>query len=364
MLSVIDSLDEMEKLKPEWNRILCNYSNSTPFQSWEWNYGVAKTLFNSELLRIVVYKNREGKLTGIAPLKLRNYWFPGIKILEFIGTRYSDYLDFIVNDDCKYLFMEELFKWIKNNKEWDIINFVSLRQETIEIFSKYFQFECTKFEVCPYICLPPSFNEYKNTLSKNHKKNIRRSLNDLNLEGRIEYKKSNREDFGNNLNIFFDLHQKRQKQKGERGHFNDKVFKEQFRFIANLMYEVGLLKIGSLKIDSKIASIQLNLMFNNKEYTYLSGLDSTFSIFSPGILLEYYMIEDAIQSGAKVYDFLQGSEPYKYKWTKEQFQLYKVFISQKKIIAFFWKLSQNITYFIHNNKFLKKMIFYMIKNIK
>ena len=108
-LDVISSLNEMEKLKFEWDKVLYNYSNSTPFQSWEWNYGIAKTYNSGESLRIIIGRNQGGDIVGIAPFKLRKHSIPGMLVLEFIGTGPSDYLDIIFIGEYRDAFIEELF---------------------------------------------------------------------------------------------------------------------------------------------------------------------------------------------------------------------------------------------------------------
>jgi len=352
----VNSLSEMKKIKNEWNRIHLSYSNGTPFQSWEWNYGIAKTYTSSDSLRILVGRNNEGKIIGIAPLKLRKYLVPWIKVLEFIGTGPSDYLDIIVEEEYRDLFLIELFNWIKKNKEWCIINFESLRKEMIEEFIQYYMLEYSEQVVSPYISLPCSFDEYQKIMPKSHYKHIRRNLNKLQQqEKRLVFSNSNcSQDFNNDLKTFFELHQKRQNFKGERGHFHNKVWKEQFSELSTLLFRAGLLKLGLLKIDSKVSSIQFNLVWKNKEYSYLSGMNPDYSKFSPGILLDYFMIEDSIRNGIIIYDFLQGAESYKYKWTKEEVQLYKAFISRNILYDIFWKTYQGIRYFIHNSKAIKK----------
>jgi CelD/BcsL family acetyltransferase involved in cellulose biosynthesis len=365
VLYLISSLNEMEKLKVEWHEVFNCCSSCTAFQSWEWNYGAAKHHYPEELLRIIVSRNAEGKIMGIAPLSLRKYGFPGIKILEFIGTRYSDYLDIIANDGYKDFFAEELVKWIRKNKEWQIINFISLRKETIEMLSKYFSFEYSYHSVCPYVSLPASFNDYKKLLSNSFLKKIRRNIKNIQSKGNLIFSISDSiQDFHEDLNAFFELHQKRQNKKGQRGHFREERWREQFQSISTLLYLSGMLRIGSLKINSEVISIQFNLLLKNKEYSYLSGFEPIYEQYSPGKLLDYYMIEDAIKKGITEYDFLQGSEPYKYKWTKKDVQLYKVFFSRSILLTFFWKKLQKIKYIVYNSTTIKKVYLFIFENLR
>jgi len=49
-----------------------------------------------------VGRNTGGKIIGIVLLKLRKYLVPWIKVLEFIGTEPSDYLDIVVEEETTF----------------------------------------------------------------------------------------------------------------------------------------------------------------------------------------------------------------------------------------------------------------------
>ena len=350
----ITSLLEMEQLKSDWNRVLYSYSNSTPFQSWEWNYGIVKNQNSSESLSIVTGKNSKGEIIGIAPFKLRKYLISNIKILEFIGTGISDYLDIIVIEEFKEIFVKELFTWLENNKEWHIINFISIRNESVELFSKYLQFEISNHIICPYILLPGTFEDFTKQISQKLNKYLKRNLNRLTSEGRLSYSilKSS-DNIDKDINKFFELHQKRQNKKGERGHFHNKTMRKQFLEISTLLFNANLLKVGILKIESKFAAIHFNLIFRDKEYVYLPSMEPKLEKLSPSSLLYYLMIEDSIKNGKTIFDFTQGAESYKYRWTKDSVQLYKAFFFKTKFFAIFWKITQKILYKLYNSNSLK-----------
>jgi len=72
-----------------WNKLSNNMINSTPFQTWEWNYIWWKN--NEPTDSLYVIKAFEGKnVFGYAPLVLKN------GCVEFIGGRDMDYGRFIV----------------------------------------------------------------------------------------------------------------------------------------------------------------------------------------------------------------------------------------------------------------------------
>ena len=76
------------------------------------------------------------------------------------------------------------------------------------------------------------------------------------------------------------------------------------------------------------------------------------------------MIEESIKKRMSIFDFIQGSESYKYKWTKEELKLYKAFTSQIKLVGFLWKISRKIRYIIYNSNIIKKVYQLSIGKIK
>lgn len=334
----ISNVQEIVKLKEGWKKLFLNSTDVTPFQSWEWNLEKIYKFTTSEKPKIIVGYNKKNELIGLAPLKLKRYKFTNIKILEFIGTGPSDYLDFLVDQEYKYYFISSLFNLIKNSGDWTILNFNNLRESTVNLITSCLPFEINKQDVCPCICLPGSMKKYENVVHKRELKSIKRQLRKLLPKNRLEYiVKDSSVSLKEDVDIFINLHQKRHNSKGERGRFFTETRKENFHDISKLLYEAGILQIEMLKIDSQIAAINYILVWNNRKYNYLSGMNPDFANFKPGKILIYYMINDAINKGCNVFDFLQGAEKYKYFWTNEEIQLYSAVYSGSTMCLFLWK---------------------------
>jgi hypothetical protein len=80
----VRTLSELENLRESWRHLVINAPTATPFQTWEWNFGMATFEKNRVSLRVVVAKNGHGDVIGIAPLWIHSNGFPGLSILEFI----------------------------------------------------------------------------------------------------------------------------------------------------------------------------------------------------------------------------------------------------------------------------------------
>jgi CelD/BcsL family acetyltransferase involved in cellulose biosynthesis len=337
-LEEIRSIQEFMRIREDWKRLFLKSSKVTPFQSWEWNYAVIKEFTSSEKPKIIAGYNKKNEIVGIAPFKLSNHAFSSIKILEFIGSGPSDYLDFIVDEEYRLSFSIKVFNFIRNSKEWNILNLISLKEETRNLVACFLPVEISSQMVCPCIDLPDTMHEYEKEINKRELKNIKKQLRKLLPENRLTYViTKSPENLKENINCFMELHQRRHKSKGERGKFCTKTRRERFLHMSKLLCEAGMLSIEMLKIDSVIASINFILVLNNKKYNYLSGMNPVFSQFKPGKLLIYYMVEDAIKKGYKVFDFMQGDEEYKYFWTNKEIQLYSAVYSRSRLSFYLWR---------------------------
>ncbi|MEJ2617112.1 MAG: GNAT family N-acetyltransferase [Ignavibacteriaceae bacterium] len=355
----ISNVRENIKLKEEWKKLFLKSSNVTPFQSWEWNLAMINKFASSEKLKIIVGYNNKSEIIGLAPLKLKYCKFTGIKILEFIGTGPSDYLDFLVVEEYKYYFISALINLIKKSGDWTILNFNNLREDTKNLITSCLSFEVSQQDVCPCIYLPDSMKKYESEVHKRELKSIKRKLRKLLPQNRLEYiVKESPESLKEDVDIFIDLHQKRQNYKGERGHFYTNALKDLFHNKSKYLCEAGFLKIEMLKIDSQIAAINYMLVWNNIKYNFLSGMNPAFSKYKPGKILIYYMIEDAINKGCKVFDFMQGAEEYKYFWTNKEIQLYSAVHSKSKFCLFIWKNRLAIKKHLKRSSIIKR--FYQI----
>ena len=76
----------------------------------------------------------------------------------------------------------------------------------------------------------------------------------------------------------------------------------------------GLARLYALEIGDRIAGVYYGLQFGDRAYAYLGGFDPSFDSISPGTILIGHAIERAEGEGAREFDFLRGSESYKYRW--------------------------------------------------
>ena len=66
--------------------------------------------------------------------------------------------------------------------------------------------------------------------------------------------------------------------------------------------------------DGQVVAASLNIVHGKTVYYYLGGFSSELSRFGPGNVLFARAMQRGIDRDYRVFDFLRGAEPYKYRW--------------------------------------------------
>ena len=89
------------------------------------------------------------------------------------------------------------------------------------------------------------------------------------------------------------------------------------------MASKGLIRLGFLELNREPVASVMYFDYNNTRYLYNSGYDPQYGDLSAGLLSKVLCIKDAIEHKLKAFDFLKGSEIYKYRLGGKEITLYK-----------------------------------------
>ena len=322
-ITELNSLDQFMALREDWNSTLRRSNEDNIFSTWEWLSTWWKCFGKQRKLMIQLVKNKND-IVAIAPLMLtahRIFRFPLNKI-EFIGTGFSDYCNFILTKEKKRSL--ELFLDRLNDRT---INYdcVDLKQipETAEYASllrklavRRSMFIERSVSTCYYMRLPDSRRTFKANIRRKTRREQERALRRLAEEYKVEFKIYNDVDSTKEaVKMFFQLHQKRWIFKGSQGLVSSPMIRIFFSDICRIFAENGWLNLSFLMADGEPISSLFGFEYNGKYYAYLSGFDPAYHKYSPGNLLVMHVAEDCVRRKLKEYDFLRGNEFYKRSWT-------------------------------------------------
>jgi CelD/BcsL family acetyltransferase involved in cellulose biosynthesis len=312
-------------LRRDWNKVLERSRDDTVFLTWENMATSVKYLEKEKKLRIL-YVTTDNRIVAIAPFKKSHYTFNGYfgyGVIEPLTFGNSDYTGLILAEketQCLRLFLTYLF----DQNDWDFIYLYDV-PETSVIFDLLTKDRCAlpKFEIkegriCPYITIPDSMDNLIQGLSTKFRKNLRRSMKNLEKDyGKVELKRY--DELGSlrdAMKIFFDLHQKRWVSKGKPGVFDTQNVRDMSLNSAKLFAEKDWLALYFLTVNDKPVATQYCLEYKQKMHYGLGGFDSAYSSYSVGNLITMKVIEKCIEKKIKEYDFMKGGEPYKFGWTR------------------------------------------------
>lgn len=337
----ISNWEELAELAPAWNRL----ARGVPFRSWEWlgpwwrHFGAAALPQTSarELFVVAVYDSAgprsASELIGLAP------WYCERKgarsAVRFLGSGEvcSDYLTVLSAAGRETDVAAALADWLvalrKDNAgkgsgpfAWDRLEFSGIADDDVAMKSLLEQLtlrgaiiDRRRAEHCWRVDLPGSWDEYLAGLSKSHRKQLRRFQRRLFATGRAVLHTARTEaEFRQGFEMLVDLHRRRRESLGDRGCFHDPRFTDFHREVAGRFFELGLLQLSWLELDSRPVASEYQLLGGDTVYAYQSGIDPASLEKEPGRLATLAVLRAAIESGRRVYDLLRGDEAYKAHW--------------------------------------------------
>jgi CelD/BcsL family acetyltransferase involved in cellulose biosynthesis len=318
-------------LADEWDALSQRGMTDTPFQtlayqeSW-WKYLQPE---GSELHSIIT-RSDDHRLTAIACL-----YFTDQGIVHFNGcVEETDYLDLIAEarhaEEAWRLILNSLFS--EDYPQWRLVELCNVPaiSPTRTILSRLLETigQClveSIDEVCPVIHLPNSFDSYVQSLDSKQRREVRRKLRRAQGAGAELKIISPMDDLDQAVDDFLLLLQKSTYEKRDWLTHGRRTL---FFAIAKAAQKAGTLQLIFLKIDDRNAAALFNFDFGDRIWVYNSGLDpDAFGNLSLGVVLTAKAIEWAIENGRVEFDFLRGSETYKYRFGAEDTTIYRLQIS-------------------------------------
>jgi CelD/BcsL family acetyltransferase involved in cellulose biosynthesis len=325
-IDVINNEEELSRIAEEWSDLLPQSQNDTIFLTFEWLSTWCKYFRDRKEVRVLIFRDEEGRFIGIAPLlffKYRYSLFISLKFVEFIGTNHSDYLDFIVLKGRESEFFESFFGYLKeHSKEWDVLNLLDIPEHSTtlhRIAESRLKYRSRIISLCPFMTLPEKWNSYLSSLSKKRRKNLQYYLSRLKREFSIQFGVVDENDMvQEKMEKLFSIHENRWRDKGWFGGFSDDRSVQFHKDIALKFLKKGWLRLYYLSLDEKIAAMLYAFKYNHKFMYYQAGFDPEYSRYSVATVLLVHCIENAFKEGMREFDFLRGNESYKYDWGSNQ----------------------------------------------
>jgi len=320
----IENTRDFDSLREEWNALLERSSANGVFLTWEWIRTWWTHLAERHQLSIAAIRS-EGRLVGIAPLAIRPAAIKRLFLFscgEFLGsgTAGSDYLDLIVEKGSEEAVFEALAPDLARANR--MLEFGQLKSGSQAArFAQFLERRgwrsgTTKVGTCPLIDLHGhTWTSYLTSLSSEHRYNVKRKMNSLAKHFEVTFERVENEiQLGPVLAVLIDLHKKRWLEHGDSDAFHTTGHEAFHREFTRLALQRGWLRLYVLRLNGQAASAVYALRYGTTFSFYQSGFDPQYAKQSVGLVAMAYSIKAAIEEGAEEYDFLHGTEAYKFHW--------------------------------------------------
>ncbi len=315
-----------DTLRTEWNALLHESVSDVPFLQYDYLKTWWKHLGGGEWkqpARLAIITAREGEaLVGIAPCFVTLH--DNKQTLLLLGSfEISDFLDFIVKAADAPQFISGLLEYIRTDLAQklaiEVLDFYNLLDQSPSLAllaqaaeKMGLKSEQEQLQHSPYIRLSGDWDTYLAGIDKKQRHEIRRKMRRAEESEFavtwhvVESEKQLKEE----SEVFLEL----MNQDKDKQAFLTPQMRVQMKEIMRSAFDNGTLQMAFLMVNSSYAAAYLNFDYQNRIWVYNSGLDYDYMDYSPGWVLLGHLLRWANENGKTEFDFMRGSEDYKYKF--------------------------------------------------
>ena len=297
---IIKTEDDLKAERESWNQISAYMKDSTPFQTWEWNYIWWKN--NEPANSLFVIKAFEGKkVYGYAPIVVKD------NRAEFIGGKDMDFGRFVVAE--KEMVIIQGFVSLLLEQGYDLLlQEMASRNTQLHMVEKLLEdnkrhlFHKTTRAAYVELDQYDSFENYFKLLSKS----MRNKTIKVGLKKNLILQK---ETISNELMIEIkEIYASRQEAR-----VGESTIEWAIPVIQEMNRE-GLLNIYVARDEKKAVGFLISMNYLNAQYLLLVAFRQEYKNCFPGQLLFYQAIKDGFADGNVKVDFMRGDYDFKMRW--------------------------------------------------
>jgi CelD/BcsL family acetyltransferase involved in cellulose biosynthesis len=305
------TLAGLAALRQAWAELWERCPAATLFQAPAWLEPWCEHRLGGEP-RVLAFR-RAGALVGLAPFFV---WSSGDeRVLSLMGAGASDYQDVLFEEASRAECVAALASWLGGaGRDWHRAEWSELVEGSalLEVAVAHEPAPAREpQEPCPALSLEPALGAaIPPSMLEKVGYARRRATRDAGLQ--VETAGSG------NLPALLDalalLHARRWQARDQPGALADGRTRAFHAVVAARLLDEGRLMLHAVHLHGAPAAVLYG--FHDRQATryYLSGFDPRWSKLSPGLLAVAHGIESAAARGSRLFDFLRGAEPYKYRW--------------------------------------------------
>lgn len=310
---VYSDLVEIDRISPEWERLLCLSPSFRAFGSAEWYRASCRS--DTSLLPYLVVAFHGAEILGVLPLVLDQN-----AGLATFPSRLGDYWDMVIRGDNPDLAAGLLNHALAFSSSCKKILLSRVRPDSncvkaIPVIASNPDIDCRyqKTDTYYYIDLPETFEDYLSSRSRSLRKRIRQARRDFDESQLVirELLPSNYDPI-QLPELFLSLVSARHKERCSLvRHAWVPLF---MREVLPTIFSKGYMRLFAIFSGDRIIALHLYAVSTDAIGGWNGGFLDEAEHCSPGTLLVAHTIKQAIEMRLKEFDFMRGDEAYKSKW--------------------------------------------------
>jgi len=322
-LESLTTLPDIERLAPDWERLLAEDKAEGFFRSLSWYLSWIQHI-RPDTQPLVLAVRHDDKVVAIAPFCLRKQ-HGCLRVLSLAGSDVvcGEYLDIVAHPEFRTQALHCIWSnLLSGRSRWDMMSLNAIRGEgDLHWEAQNRAVESglmirSEEQVCPFIELPSTFEEYLGRLSRKRRKHFGRAMRIFREKG-IEIRTyTEPHELGAAIDRLIDLHTLRWKTLGKPGTLGQPGFREFLKNLAGRQNKAGTFRVYVLEEGGVAKAALLNFHCGSSALQFQNGFDPHWALaqHSPGTVLVLHAIREALEAGIGCYDFLRGAEDYKFQF--------------------------------------------------
>ena len=317
-VDVVTSVEAFEALKEPWNALVESMEFPEIFYSWEWSFYYFTNLHADDRLQIFVVRNADGRVAGIAPLRVRETRRLGIRVrvLETIVTEIGDYQNILVHSDFHRgrIVGAVLSELQLREDTWDVLDLSQLnsRDSTTLHILNVAQAHMD-WSVRAHMLTPVAIRKLGSRRVVEKHRQLRQIANRLETLRHQGYEVSvGRRDIDALWPMFSSLHR-------HTWHESPLNSPRGRAFFEALIHAEGMrdrIELSIVEFEGRTVAMHFGFVDRRKVYYYMPAMDRSFRHERVGAALLYAIIQHYRDSHEE-FDFLRGMEEYKNWYTDD-----------------------------------------------
>ena len=325
-ISVISDLADFDRLAPDWIELQVRDSDSSIFLSWDWQRLWWKHYGSDRQLCIVVAR-LGSRAVGLLPLYVERHRRAGglfvARKLRQIGVGGDT-----APDDLGGLFAPEHAKEAsaaiarhvtRELRQWDMLDWSDLspgspllRALDAELRHEGLRVRCQPANPITFGALPRSWNEYRDSLSRNRREVLTRKRRKFEALPGARFRRIDASsDLAEAFERLAELHRLRWSGRTERPGFSTPQYRGFHHELMQALLRQGQLRLLGLELEGRSIAMIYGMQYKGRFCFFQSGFDPAYAAHSPGDVLMGYAVELAIEQGCEIFDMLKGDHEYK-----------------------------------------------------